>query len=154
CRVEEGPVVGREHVDRLGGDSAQHALKDGVVDLRRPVPAQGAMMVAVDNDGKNLVERDLVASVGGAAQLLVGGVGGDPVDPRSEQGLAPEELLSRVRHSDADRDPAGSYGGGVHLSVLLAGLAKSRVQPVLVYFQVEGALGNPELFGNPRQVAL
>jgi len=56
--------------------------------------------------------------------------------------------------SDTDRDPAGSYGGGVPLSVLLAGLAKSRVQPVLVYFQVEGALGNPELFGNPRQVAL
>ena len=64
------------------------------------------------------------------------------------------ELLSHVRYSDADRDPAGSYGGGVPLSVLLAGLAKSRVQPVLVYFQVEGALGNPELLGNPRQVAL
>src|SRR5580765_8181823 len=73
---------------------------------------------------------------------------------RTNTGGERGELLSPVRYSDADRDPAGSYGGGVPLSVLLAGLAKSRVQPVLVYFQVQGALGNPELLGNPRQVAL
>src|SRR5262245_24854594 len=44
--------------------------------------------------------------------------------------------------------------GGVALSVVLPGPAKSRIQSVLVNFQVEGALGNPEFPGHPRQVAL
>jgi hypothetical protein len=34
--------------------------------------------------GQHLVERDVVASACAAAQLLIGGVEDDPVDPRSE----------------------------------------------------------------------
>jgi len=49
-------------------------------------------MVTVVDDRKNLVERDLVASVRGAAKLLVGGVGGDPVDPRSQSRSPPERV--------------------------------------------------------------
>ena len=40
------------------------------------------------------------------------------------------------------------------LSVLLSGLAKSRVQLVLIYFEVERALRDSEVFGNHRQVAV
>ena len=40
------------------------------------------------------------------------------------------------------------------LSVVLSSLAKSRVQPVLVYFEVERALRDSQVFGNHRQVAV
>ena len=53
---EDGPVVGRELVDGRGEDVAQLALKRGVVDLRRPVPARVAVMVTVVEDGTHLVE--------------------------------------------------------------------------------------------------
>src|SRR5882724_3851732 len=39
------------------------------------------------------------------------------VSRRANTGGERGELLSRVRYSDADRDPAGSYGGGVRLYV-------------------------------------
>lgn len=42
----------------------------------------------------------------------------------------------------------------LRLSIVLSGLAKSRVQPVLFYFEVEGALRNPEVFGHRRQIAV
>src|SRR5207247_1924930 len=51
-------------------------------------------------------------------------------------------------------NPAGAYGGRLRLLVVLSGLAKRRVQGVLVYLEIEGALGDPELFGDLRQVAL
>ena len=44
--------------------------------------------------------------------------------------------------------------GRLRLSVVLSGLAKSRVQAVLFYLEVERALRNPELFGHHRQVAV
>jgi hypothetical protein len=72
-------VAGRELIDGRGEDVVQLALKRRVVDLRRPVSARIEVMVPVVDGRKNLVERELVASVGGAAQLLIGGVGGDPV---------------------------------------------------------------------------
>src|SRR5258705_13496370 len=50
--------------------------------------------------------------------------------PRSERG----ELPSGVRNSDADRSPGGSYGGGVPLSVMLAGRRERRVPPRAVFF--------------------
>jgi len=40
------------------------------------------------------------------------------------------------------------------LSVVLSSLAKNRVQPVLVYFEVERALRDSQVFGNHRQVAV
>src|SRR4029434_6694424 len=39
------------------------------------------------------------------------------------------------------------------LSVVLSSLAKSRVQPVLVYFEIERALRDSQVFGRHRQVA-
>src|SRR5262245_63303606 len=44
--------------------------------------------------------------------------------------------------------------GRLRLSVVQSGLPKRRVQSVLLYFEVEGALRNPELFRNHRQVAV
>jgi len=61
--------------------------------------------------------------------------------------------LSRVRYSDGDRNSADPEGR-LRLSVVLSGLTKSRVQPVLVDFEVERALRDPELFGDHRQVAV
>src|SRR5262249_1687146 len=44
--------------------------------------------------------------------------------------------------------------GRLRLSGVLSGLAKSRVQPVRVYFEVERALRDSQLSGNHRQVAV
>ena len=43
---------------------------------------------------------------------------------------------------------------GGRLSLVLSGLAESRAQPVPVYFEVERALRDSQIFGDHRQVAV
>ena len=71
-------------------------------------------------------------------------------------GRIPATSEGNIRAASDIRTPTDirSVATEGRLSVLLSGLAKSRVQPVLVYFEVERALRDSQIFGNHRQVAV
>src|SRR5205807_38583 len=75
---------------------AQHAAKlglhRGVVEARRPVSERARMAPILVERGQNFVERDIDECLWTSANLFVGAVADDPVDPGSEGRVTPERI--------------------------------------------------------------
>src|SRR3989441_6892790 len=89
---EYGAVVRRQLVDRRGQRHTQFGLAGLVVQARRPVGDRRGVLAVLVEQREGLVERDVAASVSPAAELLVGGVGDDAVEPGAEGRLTPERV--------------------------------------------------------------
>src|SRR5439155_17555905 len=89
---DHGAVMGRELFERRIQRGPKLGLHGRVAGARRPVADRLSMTPVLVEGGKDLVQRDVVAPARAAAKLLVGGVGGDPVDPRSQRRIPPERV--------------------------------------------------------------
>src|SRR4030095_5304511 len=78
---------GGQLVDRRGQGQAQLDLDAWIVQARRPVDGRGDMSPRLVEQREHLVQRDVVPTAWWAAQLLVGRVRHDPIEPRSERRL-------------------------------------------------------------------
>src|SRR2546425_2787157 len=89
---EDGAVVRRQLVDRRGQRHTQFGLAGLVVQARRPVGDRRGVLAVLVEQREGLVERDVAASVSPAAELLVGSIGDDSVEPGAEGRLTPERV--------------------------------------------------------------
>ena len=87
-----GPVVSRELGDCRAQQNAKLCLHRRVVDARRPVADDAGMAPIFMERRQNFVERDIDEGPWASADLLVGGVADDPVDPGSEGRVSPERV--------------------------------------------------------------
>src|SRR2546426_6137191 len=83
-------VRGGQFVDRRGERRPQLGLKGRIVHARRPVGHGGDVATALIEGRQHLVQRKVVPAALPAAELLVGGVRHDTVEPGPECRLAAE----------------------------------------------------------------
>src|SRR5437899_2157094 len=145
---EDRAVVHRELVDRLGQLGANHGLSGRVLDGQRPVAGQPGVARALGQQSGDRVRRDVALTASPPANLLIGGVGHDAIEPRPERGLAAKAVdlvhdrQQRVLHHflgvlrrarDADGQAVGA--GAVDLKETLGGariLAAQRLDELTV----------------------
>src|SRR2546428_10521137 len=84
--------MGRELFKRRAQRGPKLGLHGWIIGARRPVVDRLRMTPILVEGGKDLVQRDLVASAGAAAKLLVGGGGGGPGGPRSPRRIPPARV--------------------------------------------------------------
>ena len=138
CRA----VLGRQAVDGLLEHLAQLALQRALVHAIGPVVHRLEVAVVVERR-QHVVEGDLGRLLPARAQLLVGRVGGDPVDPRAERRLA-------LEHADlAGGRPQRVLGG---LLGVLAGAGDPHGQAVdAIAEALDQPLGGLGLLGPQRR---
>ena len=89
---DDGTVMRRKFSDRRVQRGPKLGPHRRVFDARRPVRDRIGLLPILMEQGNDLVQRDLGGSVRVVPQLVVGGVGDDPVNPRAEGRITPESL--------------------------------------------------------------
>src|SRR5437899_6800808 len=88
AKHEHDAVRGGQLVDRRGQGQAQLDLDAWIVHARRPVKGRTDVSPRLVEPREHFVQRDVVPAVWPAAQLLVGRVRHDAIEPRPERRLA------------------------------------------------------------------